>query len=214
MIHGFGQQKPPRVRTAYRLTPTPEIAMVKSANERKVAGIGDAAVERATGKTWSQWFSILDRAGAKKMAHRDIARHIHEAYAEVNGWWSQMITVGYEQARGMRDKHQKTDGFAVSRSRTMSAPVERAYAQWADARRRRTWLPDASLRMRTATENKSMRLTWLDNSTLVQVHFYGKGPAKCQVVVQHERLPDAKTAERFKTYWAERLDALQSRITK
>ncbi len=39
---------------------------------------------------------LLDRTGAKEMAHRDIATLLHEKYG-VPEWWAQMVTVGYEQ---------------------------------------------------------------------------------------------------------------------
>jgi hypothetical protein len=35
--------------------------------------IGDEAVRAKTGKTWSQWFDILDKAGAKRISHKEIA---------------------------------------------------------------------------------------------------------------------------------------------
>lgn len=33
--------------------------------------MSDKAVKAKTGKDWRQWFSILDKAGAAKMSHRD-----------------------------------------------------------------------------------------------------------------------------------------------
>lgn len=65
----------------------------------------DAAVQKATGKNWEQWFSILDSAGAKTMAHRDIAILLAKQY-KVKPWWTQMVTVEYEYARGKRKKPQ------------------------------------------------------------------------------------------------------------
>ena len=32
--------------------------------------IGDAAVKAKTGKTWPQWFSVLEKAGARRMTAR------------------------------------------------------------------------------------------------------------------------------------------------
>ena len=31
--------------------------------------MSDEAVKAKTGKTWKQWFAILDKAGAKQMTH-------------------------------------------------------------------------------------------------------------------------------------------------
>ncbi len=32
-------------------------------------GIGDQAVAARTGKTWRQWFALLDRTGARNKSH-------------------------------------------------------------------------------------------------------------------------------------------------
>jgi hypothetical protein len=63
--------------------------------------------------------------------------------------------------------------------------------------------------VRKATRNKSLRITWVDGQTSVEVLFYAKGKSKSQVVVQHSQLSDAKAAERMKGYWSEQLARLQ-----
>src|SRR5690348_2978016 len=92
----------------------------------RLAGVGTAAVLRATGRPWSEWLSVLDRAGAGAMAHKDIARLLSRKYG-VPDWWSQMVTVGYEQARGLRAAGERADGFAASASRTVQADLARLY---------------------------------------------------------------------------------------
>lgn len=84
--------------------------MKNAETTEKIAGMSDAAVRAKTGKGWSEWFKILDAAGARKMEHRDIANYLHKHH-NVPGWWDQMITVGYEQARGRREKRQKPSGL-------------------------------------------------------------------------------------------------------
>jgi hypothetical protein len=44
-----------------------------------------------------------------------------------------MVTVGYEQVTGRRVKNQKTDGFEISVSKTIAAPVAVAFEAWKDA---------------------------------------------------------------------------------
>ena len=36
--------------------------------------MSDDAVQAKTGKNWSQWFAILDKAGAKEMSHQEIVK--------------------------------------------------------------------------------------------------------------------------------------------
>lgn len=171
------------------------------------AGVSTAAVREATGKTWAQWRAVLDKAGAVKRSHRENAEWL-QARHQLPAWWAQMVTVAYEQARGLRAKHQKPDGFEVSVSQTMIAPVAAAFEAWKDPALREKWLPHTPLSVRKATPHKSIRITWGDGTNL-SVNFWPKGPLKCQVVPQHGKLPDAAAAERMKAYWTERLAALQ-----
>ena len=64
--------------------------------------MSDDAVKARTGKTWTEWFAILDAAGAGKMTHPQIATYLSTEQA-VPDWWSQMVTVTYEKARGLRE---------------------------------------------------------------------------------------------------------------
>jgi hypothetical protein len=178
----------------------------------KYGGISSAAVKKATGQTWAQWLVLLDKAGAKKLPHKDIALLLHQKL-KVPDWWCQMVTVGYEQARDLRVRHQKADGFEVSVSRTMVAPVDRAFAAWKEAALREQWLPRTPLTVRKATPHKSIRILWPDNTNL-SVNFWPKGPLKCQVVPQHGKLATPEAAEKMKAYWADKLEALRVFLEK
>lgn len=172
------------------------------------ARISDDAVMEKTGKVWKQWFSILDKAGAKKMDHKHIAAHL--ATLGVPGWWCQMIAVTYEQERGLRRKHQMPDGYSVGVSRTLGVPLASLYSQWSDSKLRSKWLKEKIV-VRKETKNKSMRITWPD-STSVELYFAGKGPVKSQVAVQHSRLGSAKDVERAREYWKAALDRLSKML--
>ncbi len=154
-------------------------------------------------------FGLLDRDGASKMAHRDIAMLLHERHKAPN-WWAQMITVAYERARGLRQTHQKADGFSAGCSKTMAAPVGALFRAWEDQKLRDRWL-GAKLTIRKATKNKSLRITWADE-TRVDVMFWPKAKAKTQVVVQHEKLPSADAVTEKKSYWAGRLARLEGLV--
>lgn len=173
----------------------------------KLAGITGAAVKQATGRDWPAWVTLLDKAGAKSWPHADIALWLHKKH-QVEDWWCQMITVGFEQATGRRVKHQKPDGFEVSVSKTIAAPVDRAFEAWKDHALRAQWLPGIELTVRKATPHKSIRITWPDDTNL-SVNFWPKGPLKCQVVPQHAKLPTAAAAEKMKAYWTQQLEALR-----
>lgn len=89
-------------------------------------GVSDEALAAATGKTWAEWFAILDAEGAAAWKHSAIARWL-DANFPLGGWWAQSVTVGYEQARGIRNPGQRQDGsYEVSASKTL--PLEQQAA--------------------------------------------------------------------------------------
>ncbi|MBM7505435.1 hypothetical protein ACFPER_18265 [Agromyces aurantiacus] len=83
---------------------------------------GDRSVREATGRSREDWFATLDDVGAAEWRHAEIAAWLAGDQG-VDPWWSQHVTVAYEQARGIRDPGQRQDGsFEASVSRTV--PLE------------------------------------------------------------------------------------------
>jgi len=167
--------------------------------------MSDEAVEAKTGKTWSRWFKHLDAAGARKMTHQEIVAHLRDKH-DVRPWWQQMVAVTYEQARGLREIHEKPAGFEISVSRTIAASIGKTFRAWTDEKRKQ-WLP-ANFTVRKSTTNKTLRINWSDGTDLV-VGFYPKGEGKCQVVAQHGKLKDAKAGAKMKEFWADALGRLK-----
>ena len=170
----------------------------------------DEAVRGATGRSYDDWFRVLDEADMASQGHGKIATELTEGHG-VDSWWAQTITVAYERARGLRPPHGGRDGlFSVSASKTLDVPVERVFEAFTDDALRRRWLPDGELRERTSRPAKSARFDWADGVTRVNVDFDRKGDGRSRVAVAHERLADAEAAEQMKHYWRERLNALKA----
>ncbi|MBA2724433.1 MAG: hypothetical protein H0U53_00440, partial [Actinobacteria bacterium] len=106
--------------------------------------ISDAKLQEATGKRWDEWFPVLDRWKSRDKKHGEIVKFLMEKHG-VEGWWAQTITVGYERSRGMRLKHQQSDDFAVSASRTIAVPLDVLFDAFVNARKRRRWLTDGTM---------------------------------------------------------------------
>ena len=183
-----------------------------TSKSQRFAGVGDDAVRKATGKSWAQWFKALNAAGAKKLAHHDIAVMLHAKF-NVKPWWSKMVTVGYEQAHGLRVVHQKADGFSASVSRTIPVAVKWLYGAWEDSDARRRWLGGPDMTIRKATTNKSIRITWGSGDSSVAVMFYARGKNKSQVTIEHSRLKTEKDVARMKEFWSAALDRLAGLLT-
>jgi hypothetical protein len=200
-------KRAPAPRAAASATRAAPTSAIKPAEFAAIAGMTDETIKAKTGCTWERWVYALDRRGAEQMSHGDIAALVNEKY-KVDGWWSQMVTVGYERIKGLRARGQRLDGtYEAGKSRTFNVPVTALFKAWADASVRRRWLNGESVTVRTATAPKSMRLGWTDGG-IIAVWFTPKGKSKSSVALAHTKLPDRQTADRLKQYWSERLDAL------
>jgi hypothetical protein len=169
------------------------------------AGMSDASVRKQTGRDWAEWVRVLDAAKSSEKPHREIAQYVSSLGTP--DWWSQMVTVGYERIRGLRDRGERRGGgYETNKSRTFAVPVSKLFDAFAKPRLRARWLP-GKIRIRTANPQKTMRMN-MEDGTLVAIGFIAKGDRKSAVAIQHGKFPDKSTADKMKAWWAERFDAL------
>ena len=173
----------------------------------------DPEIRRRTGRGWENWFDLLDEWNAAELAHKEIARRVaDELGIEPLVWEAQAVTLSYERARGLRAVGQRSDGFAITASKTVAVPVDVLFEAFVDGSQREGWLPDGQLSKRTATRPSSARFDWAGGETRVNVVLEVKGPVKTTVTVEHARLGDAGEANRMKAYWRERLTSLKAHL--
>lgn len=186
--------------------------MTPRAHEHQV---GDDRIRQATGRGRREWFALLDAAGAEGWDHARIARWLGGEH-DVDGWWAQSVTVGYEQARGLRRPGQRPDGsFDVNATKTLHAPATRVWPYLAEDELRSDWL-DVDWRLIGMTEPRSVRLHADDGSrvTLLLTELPpGKdGRPKVRVQVQHSRLADPAAVEETKRFWRSCLAGLADQM--
>jgi len=201
-------------RAQFRLGPSLKSSSVEALKPdyAKLAGMSDARVKQATGCPWDRWVFVLDKAGAYEWTHREIVDHARKKY-KTPDWWAQMVVVGYERIKGLRAIGQRRGGsYEATKSRVFPVPVAKLYAAFTIARNRNRWLPGVTWTVRTATRDKSMRITWPDG-TSVEAGFYAKGAAKSSVAIAHVKLKDKADADARKAFWTERFSQLE-RILK
>jgi hypothetical protein len=187
----------------------------------------DAAVIRKTGHGYDHWFAVLDRFGAAARGHTASAAHLNQAHG-VPGWHSQMITVAYERARGLRVPNQTSSGkFQVSVSKTVPGTVAEVAAAIADARRRARWLRGADRALARALEaalagegarvtlrkDDLARLRYRWDGAVIELYLSGKPGGRTSVVAQSTGLPDAATVEERRGQWRTALDGLKAHLT-
>jgi len=172
--------------------------------------MSDAAVKAKTGKDWAAWFKLLDAAKAQKLEHRAIVMLLSKTHG-LPGWWRQMVAVEYERARGLREVHQKTDGFSVSASKTVAVALSRIYRASATDAARKRWFPAGTFIASSVTTDKYVRGSWNVGARL-EFGFYAKGSGKAQITVQVSKLASAREVERERVAWKAALAALEKQL--
>ncbi|MEX2542403.1 MAG: SRPBCC domain-containing protein [Trueperaceae bacterium] len=197
-----------------------------------VPGISAEAVQRVTGRTWQEWFEVLDAAGAADMSHKEIVSWLRDQAGVASGWWQQGVTVEYEKARGKRAEVGETAdvGFQVGAQRTLAIPAARAWELLLAGPGRDAWLgASESFRLepgehyetadgtrgevRTVRPGRRVRLTWQPKTwsrpSTLQLDLTDKGE-RCTVGFHHERLADAATRQAMREHWRDVLDTLRT----
>jgi hypothetical protein len=175
----------------------------------QAVGVSSDAVARRTGKSWAEWFALLDAAGAKELDHKGIVAVLAQRHG-VGPWWQQMVAVAYEQARGKNGAAATDEGFQVDVSKVLELPLAKLFRFWAEPAERNKWLADDRFSIHKATASKSIRARWGRGVSRIDVDFCEKGPAKSQVTVQHNRIETSDAAEQMKAYWAKKIRALEA----
>jgi len=208
---GTGARRTNAICNASRLIAAKEFAYRAGMAARvRSAGpsISDAAVKARTGRDWAGWFTVLDRAGAATLAHREIAQLLARRH-QLPGWWAQMVCVEYERARGLRARHQTADGFSVAISRTLATRVPHLYAVTARAGERRKWFPAGAFEPSSQTRDKYFRGRW-KQGTRLEIGFYARGAGRSQIAIQVSRLAKKTDVEPVRKSWKAALGRLQS----
>lgn len=185
---------------------------MSQASRAYVPAATDEAVKAKTGKDWAGWFGILDQAGATKLKHAAIATLLREVHA-VPSWWSQMVTVEYERARGLRVPHQTSKGFTVSASKTIAASAAQLYAACATAAKRRQWFPKGTFEPSSQVKKKSLRGAW-NGSARLEIGFYAKSAGKAQMAIAVSKLAKESQVEHERAAWKAALARLQTQIER
>jgi hypothetical protein len=194
--------------SALAAPPVPKKPARKSIKE--AAGVSTDAVARRTGKSWDDWFEVLDTAGAATLDQRGIIAILAQKHG-IGPWWQQMIAVGYESLRGASEKPPAADGFHINSSCTLDAPLPRVFRLWNDAGERARWLADDRFVVRGATADKVIRARWGKGASHVAVSFAEKS-GRTEVSVEHHQIESRVAAEQMKAYWAKKLGLLDQAL--
>ena len=197
-----------------------------SATQRKIS---DAAVRKATGKSWDEWFDLLDSEGADALPHKQIARLLYDKGYIASSWWCQTVTVAYEHACGKRVLGEtESVGFEIGVQKTLPLTPAQAWdlltqpasrALWLGAVLRLRWEKGAAFataegtrgEIRSFAPGKHVRLTWqpphFSTLSTLQVTLIPSG-TKTALRFHQENLPSAEVREQMRAHWRDVLQKL------
>ena len=165
------------------------------------------AIERATGRPWSEWLDFMQRIRAEQLDHHAIATLVLrelEGMVDNLGWWAQSTTVAYEQQIGRRIAGQQPDGtFRLSVSKATRLPMQQLMDAWSTFASH-----DPAVQTLLTAEPRisgtEKRITWrakgLDGSAITVISEPKTG-GSASLVVQHGTLPTPEASETTKASW-------------
>ena len=190
----------------------------------------EEAVKAATGKTWNQWFKVLDDRGGIAQGRRAIGDYLF-GECKLDVWWSATLNVEYEAARGVVEKDGRPKGYMICVTKTIAAPVEKAFAAWASTEGLNSWFSSKNKAevadggrysnadgdtgvFKRVRKNKDLRFTWENPAhtagTVVDVVFQDKGKGKTGVMITHDRIQQRAEADGLREGWGEALSRLKT----
>ncbi len=192
--------------------------------------VTDASIQADTGKTFKQWFAVIDAFGGVGKGRRDIGNHLYEVH-KVDPWWSATLNIACEAANGIVEKDGRPKGYTICATKSIKASAAQCFDAFSTAAALDGWLgPKHALDfseggalgnadgnraiVRKITPGKVIRLVWQGPEapdTPIEVKFAPSG-AKTTVMITHDRLQDREAADGFRRAWGEALDRLKAKL--
>lgn len=167
------------------------------------------AIEQATNIRWAEWKSWLDSRNACELPHQEIAEIVCakiEKIVDNPGWWSQGITVAYEQEIGRRLPGQRSDGtFEMSVSKSVNEGRAQLFERCTQVLSIFRLLNDLEIsnpRSSVTPVRSNWRCEFSDGSkTVWSVDV--KTPEKSQLVIRQTNMKSTEEATLWKKFWTD-----------
>jgi len=168
--------------------------------------LSDDVLTERTGRGWEVWCDLIDAWPDHADGHAAVATWIAEEY-DIDGWWAQTITVGWERITGRRLPYQMPDGtFTAGKSRTVAVDAAGLRDLLLDADARIDIFPGLATELRSKPTSKNVRVAVGPGVAEIAMDPLKDGRTK--VTIQHHKLPAFEDVDHWKAYWEEWLDAL------
>lgn len=170
------------------------------------------SIEQATDISWDEWKNWLDMMNAFELSHQEIAGLVFskiEKTVDSPAWWSQGITVAYEQAIARRLPGQRSDGtFEMNLSRGIGEDRKKLFIRCKHILNKYKSLNDFQItnpRYSETTIRSNWRCDFSDGSKMIW-SVDQKTLEKSQIVIRQTNLVDNESSAQWKEFWKKFLD--------
>ena len=168
-----------------------------------------------TGRDWDEWVRLIEAGPGRGAGHTTIATWLRDEL-DIDAWWAQAITIGFERITGLRLPGQMPDGtFTVSRTRIVAADTAVLRAMLLDDADRVELIPRFDLALRSKPESKALRFSFAQDGEplgIVAFTFDSAPKDRARVTVTHEKLDSLDLGEHWKEFWSEWLDGVEEAL--
>lgn len=166
----------------------------------------DEVIGTNTGRGWDQWRELIDAWPGHDGGHREVAAWLQREH-DVDGWWAQAVTVGWERITGRRLPAQMADGtFTASKSATIATDRDALREMLLDAAGRADLFPGLETELRSRPTSKNVRIGL--EQGVAEINLAPKDDGRVTVTVAHAKLTSPRDVEQWKAFWSDWLEAL------
>lgn len=169
-------------------------------------GHPDERVRERTGRSWDEWRELIDASPVAGDGHGAVATWLQQEH-DVDGWWAQAVTVGWERITGRRLPHQMADGtFTANRTATIATDPAALRELLLDEAARADLFPGMATELRSRPTSRTVRLELPDG--VAEIAMDPRDDGRVTVSVAHAKLGAPEDVVRWKAFWGEWLEAL------
>lgn len=165
-----------------------------------------------TGRSFDDWFDILDNAGAESWPHWKIKRYLGGTRKN-DEWWASTVAEAYERARGSNPARST---YSARASKTIHASVQKVWKLIDDEDERRAWL-DIEVEERSRQTQSALYCELADGSKVtISLRENPRSTSNIRkdtlVTIRHSGLTNEASLDETKAFWRSALAALAATI--
>ena len=165
-----------------------------------------------TGRSFDDWFDILDKAGAESWPHWKVKRYLG-GKRKNDEWWASAVAEAYERTHG---SNPAGSTYSAQASKTIHASVKEVWKLIDDEDERRAWL-DIDVEERSRKAQSALYCELADGSKVTislreNPRSTSNNTESTLVTIRHSGLANEASLDETKAFWRSALATLATTI--